>query len=179
MAILTEATPEGFATGILARARRPGRRRARSARARAQLAETKYSYEAYLDADARRSCAHLTGDAARRRSPEAWRDATRRAADAAITTATPSMPIPAMAERFDGLRFGGPIGALLAETQERVLVEFLAPARRAARSSTSAPAPGARRSRSPRRGAVVTGVDASHEMLRVARRAGARSAASP
>ena len=32
---------------------------------------------------------------------------------------------PAHAGRFDQLRFSGPIGTLLAETQEQVLVDFL------------------------------------------------------
>ena len=32
-----------------------------------------------------------------------------------------------VAAGFDALRFGGPIGELLAETQERVLADFLAP----------------------------------------------------
>ena len=32
-----------------------------------------------------------------------------------------------MADRFEQVRFGGPIGALLAETQERVLVDFAGP----------------------------------------------------
>ena len=41
---------------------------------------------------------------------------------------------PAMAGRFDAARFGGPIGTLLAETQERVLVEFLAAAGRTRRA---------------------------------------------
>ena len=34
---------------------------------------------------------------------------------------------PGMAEQFDRLRFGGPIGALLAEVQEQVLVRFAGP----------------------------------------------------
>ena len=32
-----------------------------------------------------------------------------------------------MAERFDAVRFGGPIGALVAETQERVLARLRRP----------------------------------------------------
>jgi len=84
---------------------------------------------------------------------------------------------PAMADRFEAVRFGGPIGAMLAETQERVLREFAAPLAgrhvldvgtgtgRAAIVLASA-------------GARVTGVDASQEMLRVAReRATARQVA--
>ncbi len=76
---------------------------------------------------------------------------------------------PAMAERFDAMRFSGPIGTLIAEEQERVLVEFLGDVRgqsvldvgtgtgRAALALAS-------------RGARVRGIDASSEMLAVARR---------
>lgn len=76
---------------------------------------------------------------------------------------------PAMAERFDAMRFSGPIGTLLAEVQERVLAEFLGDVRgrsvldvgtgtgRAALALAS-------------RGAIVRGLDASAEMLAVARR---------
>ena len=61
VAILTEATADGFASGILAALADPERGRAIGARAR-QLADTKYSYEAYL-ARTRQACAHLFGDA--------------------------------------------------------------------------------------------------------------------
>jgi ubiquinone/menaquinone biosynthesis C-methylase UbiE len=76
---------------------------------------------------------------------------------------------PAVAESFDALRFGGPIGSLIAETQENLIAEFLAPlpgrtvldvgtgTGRAALALAS-------------RGARVTGVDASAEMLAVAAR---------
>ncbi|MEN3338713.1 MAG: hypothetical protein V7647_2389 [Acidobacteriota bacterium] len=76
---------------------------------------------------------------------------------------------PAMAEAFDTLRFSGPIGRLIAETQEQIIAEFLAPLEgrtildvgtgtgRAALALAA-------------RGAQVTGVDASDEMLAVARR---------
>ncbi len=64
VAVLTEATPVSFAAGILAAIEDPDRARAIGARAR-QLAETKYSYEAYL-ARTRQACAHLFGD----RAPE-------------------------------------------------------------------------------------------------------------
>jgi 2-polyprenyl-3-methyl-5-hydroxy-6-metoxy-1,4-benzoquinol methylase len=72
-----------------------------------------------------------------------------------------------MASSFDAKRFGGPIGKLLLEDQERVLVQFLGDVTghrvldmatgtgRAARALAS-------------RGALVTGVDASREMLSVA-----------
>ena len=58
-----------------------------------------------------------------------------------------------MADRFEQVRFGGPIGALLAETQERVLAEFVGRSR-AVPCSTSAPARGARRWRWRARGAT-------------------------
>ena len=48
ISVLTPATPEGFADGVLSVIDDPARARAIGERAR-QLAETKYSYEAYLD----------------------------------------------------------------------------------------------------------------------------------
>lgn len=57
VAILTAATAGGFAAGILAAIADPARARAVGSRARL-LAETKYSYEAYL-AHTRQACAHL------------------------------------------------------------------------------------------------------------------------
>jgi glycosyltransferase involved in cell wall biosynthesis len=62
IAILTPPTPEGFAAGILTALQDPGRARAIGDRAR-ELAETKYSYDAYLSRT-REACAHLTGSAA-------------------------------------------------------------------------------------------------------------------
>jgi glycosyltransferase involved in cell wall biosynthesis len=61
-AILTPPTPAGFAEGILAALADPSRARAIGAHAR-QLAETKYSYEAYLNRT-REACAHLNRSAA-------------------------------------------------------------------------------------------------------------------
>ncbi len=61
VAILTTATPQGFAEGILAALADPERARAVGHNARA-LADTKYSYEAYLTRT-RQACAHLTGEA--------------------------------------------------------------------------------------------------------------------
>ena len=75
---------------------------------------------------------------------------------------------PAMADRFDAMRFSGPIGTLLAEEQDRVIASFLGPL--AGRTvldvgtGTGRAAIGL-----ARRGARVTGLDASAEMLRVAR----------
>ena len=62
ISILTEATPEGFAAGILTAIEDPAAGRAIGARAR-QLAETKYSYEAYL-ARTRQAFAFLAGPSA-------------------------------------------------------------------------------------------------------------------
>jgi SAM-dependent methyltransferase len=76
---------------------------------------------------------------------------------------------PATAEAFDTLRFGGPIGRLVAETQERVIASFLAPV-----SGRTVLDVGTGTGRAAialaTRGARVTGVDASAEMLVVARR---------
>ena len=62
VAYLTCATAEGFGAGILAALADPARARAVAAQAR-QLADTKYSYEAYL-ARTREACAHLIRESA-------------------------------------------------------------------------------------------------------------------
>jgi glycosyltransferase involved in cell wall biosynthesis len=62
VAFLTEATPAAFGAGVLAALGDPQRARAVGARAR-HLAETKYSYEAYLSRT-REACAHLFGERA-------------------------------------------------------------------------------------------------------------------
>ena len=76
---------------------------------------------------------------------------------------------PAMAERFDALRFSGPIGRLIADTQEREIAAFLAPleGKRVLDVGTGT---GRAAIALARRGALVTGVDASAEMLEVATR---------
>jgi len=76
---------------------------------------------------------------------------------------------PAMAEAFDALRFSGPIGRLVAETQERVIASFLVPVggRTVLDVGTGT---GRAAIALAARGATVTGVDASAEMLAVARR---------
>ena len=76
---------------------------------------------------------------------------------------------PGMAERFDRERFGGPIGALLLEGQERVLGDFLGEMnnRRIIDVGTGT---GRVALVLARRGAHVTAVDASAEMLETARR---------
>ena len=62
VAFLTGATPEAFGAGIVAALSDPVRARAVGDRAR-HLAETKYSYEAYL-ARTRQACEHLFGEPA-------------------------------------------------------------------------------------------------------------------
>ncbi len=63
VAVLTDATAEGLGDGIVRTLRNPAEGRAIGERART-LADTKYSYEAYLDRT-RRACAFLTREAAR------------------------------------------------------------------------------------------------------------------
>ncbi len=76
---------------------------------------------------------------------------------------------PAMAERFDAMRFSGPIGRLIAETQEQQLLAFLQPVagRRILDVGTGT---GRAAISLARAGAIMTGVDASAEMLQVAGR---------
>ena len=76
---------------------------------------------------------------------------------------------PAMAEAFDTLRFSGPIGRLVAESQELVIARFLAPL--PGRSVLDVGTGTGRAALAlAARGADVTGVDASAEMLAVAER---------
>jgi len=74
---------------------------------------------------------------------------------------------PAMADRFEASRFGGPIGRLIAETQEGQIASFLSPldGRRVLDVGTGT---GRAAIALAKRGAQVTGVDASGEMLSVA-----------
>ena len=76
---------------------------------------------------------------------------------------------PAMAERFEGMRFSGPIGKLIAETQARQILSFLGPldGRRILDVGTGT---GRAAIALAKAGAIVTGVDASREMLAVAGR---------
>jgi len=84
---------------------------------------------------------------------------------------------PSMAERFESMRFGGPIGRLIAETQEQQIATFLAPleGRRILDVGTGT---GRAAIALARRGAIVTAVDASAEMLHVAERRAREAAAS-
>jgi 2-polyprenyl-3-methyl-5-hydroxy-6-metoxy-1,4-benzoquinol methylase len=75
---------------------------------------------------------------------------------------------PSMADGFDTLRFSGPIGTLLAEDQARVLADFLGEVAGLAVLDVGT-GTGRAALALARRGARVTGVDASDEMLRVAR----------
>lgn len=76
---------------------------------------------------------------------------------------------PAMAAAFDGIRFGGPIGRLIAEAQEQIIAAFLAPlpGRTVLDVGTGT---GRAAIALAARGASVTAVDASAEMLAVAER---------
>jgi len=76
---------------------------------------------------------------------------------------------PAMAEAFDALRFSGPIGRLVAESQEQVIAAFLAPVT-GQRVLDVGTGTGRAAIALAARGAHVTGVDASAEMLAVAER---------
>lgn len=82
-----------------------------------------------------------------------------------------------MAERFDALRFSGPIGRLIADTQEREIAAFLEPVA-GLRVLDVGTGTGRAAIALAKRGAIVTGVDASAEMLAVAERR-ARDAAVP
>jgi 2-polyprenyl-3-methyl-5-hydroxy-6-metoxy-1,4-benzoquinol methylase len=75
---------------------------------------------------------------------------------------------PAMADSFEHRRFGGPIGRLLAESQERVIADFLAPVRGRTVLDVGT-GTGRAAIALARRGAIATGLDASNEMLAVAR----------
>jgi len=82
-----------------------------------------------------------------------------------------------MAERFEGTRFSGPIGRLLAQTQARQITAFLAPLE-GQRILDVGTGTGRAAIALAKAGAIVTGVDASREMLAVAeRRAGEEAVA--
>ena len=103
--------------------------RARSGTRARELAETKYSYEAYL-ARTRLACAHLSGEAA---AQVAGGVRDERAAHADHYSYSVYAD-PAMAESFDGLRFSGPIGRLHRGVAGAVIAGFLAPVERAHRA---------------------------------------------
>ena len=81
---------------------------------------------------------------------------------------------PGMAATFDAKRFGGPIGQLLLEDQERILVEFLGDVSQQRILDLGA-GTGRAAIALAKRGARVTAVDASTEMLAVAQRRAADS----
>jgi len=84
---------------------------------------------------------------------------------------------PAIARAFDDRRFGGPIGAIVAGTQARVLTNFVGriPGRRILDVGTGT---GRAALLLARGGAQVTGVDASEEMLGIARQHAAEQGVS-
>jgi ubiquinone/menaquinone biosynthesis C-methylase UbiE len=73
------------------------------------------------------------------------------------------------ADTFDERRFGGPIGALVAESQEHAILDPLPPVA-GLRILDVGTGTGRAAMALARRGALVTAVDASREMLRVAER---------
>jgi SAM-dependent methyltransferase len=81
---------------------------------------------------------------------------------------------PLMADRFEASRFSGPIGTLLAEDQACVLADFLGEVAGLAILDVGTGAGRAALALASR-GATVTGLDASDEMLRVARARAAQS----
>jgi SAM-dependent methyltransferase len=85
---------------------------------------------------------------------------------------------PGMAASFDAKRFGGPIGQLLLEDQERILVEFLGDVSEQRILDLGA-GTGRAALALAKRGARVTAVDASTEMLAVAQRRAAHALSFP
>jgi ubiquinone/menaquinone biosynthesis C-methylase UbiE len=84
---------------------------------------------------------------------------------------------PVNARRFDAARFGGPIGAILADTQARIVADFIGKVhgRRILDVGTGT---GRAAIFLAAAGAIVTGIDASEDMLDVAReRAAAQNVA--
>ena len=75
---------------------------------------------------------------------------------------------PVMAASFDAKRFGGPIGRILLDDQERVLAQFLGDVS-GKRILDLGTGTGRAAMALAKRGALVTGIDASSEMLGVAR----------
>lgn len=75
---------------------------------------------------------------------------------------------PAVAEGFDALRFGGPIGRMLLDTQHRQMIDAFAPIA-GRRLLDVGVGTGRAAIALAHAGAVVVGLDASGEMLRVAR----------
>ena len=73
------------------------------------------------------------------------------------------------AKRFDDSHFGGPIGQLIVEMQERVLFDFLGDVHNASVLDVGT-GTGRAAFAIAKRGAHVTGVDASAEMLKVAQK---------
>ena len=161
VSFLTAPTAEGFANGILAaladplKARAVGTPGASARRNEIQLRVVPGAHAARLRAPERRR--HGAGRRRRRVSaPRTDHYSYSVYAD------------PAMAESFEGLRFSGPIGRLIAESQERVLAGFLAPVKGRTVLDVGT-GTGRAAIALARRGASVTGVDASKEMLDVAR----------
>ncbi len=165
-AILTGVSAAEFADGILAALENPGRAAAVGRRAR-ELAETKYSYEAYLERTRtglrRAGPIRGAGGAGQGRQGRRVKDEATRDHYSYTVYADP-----ATARTFDDRRFGGPIGELIAAEQARVLIGFIGEIRDR-RVLDVGSGTGRAALLLARAGARVTGVDASEQMLAVAR----------
>jgi SAM-dependent methyltransferase len=174
VSILTPATADGFAAGILRAG--PSRRDRASRRRGGDAGRDEVQLRGLPGADARSG------------RPSRARGAGRRVRKRSVTAngSTPGVKSdhysytvyadPAMADSFDQARFGGPIGSLQAEIQARVIAEFAG-----VLTGKTALDVGTGTGRAALimagAGAAVTAIDASAEMLRVARaRAGHRHA---
>ncbi len=145
-AFLADPTPAAFAAALLAAIRDPAAARAVGDRAKT-LAEAKYSDAAYIAKT--KTAMSMLGEGVNHYSY------THYASDD-------------VAQGFDALRFSGPIGHHLLDTQQRILLEALnpGPGRRLLDVGTGT---GRAAIALARAGASVVGVDASEQMLEVAR----------
>lgn len=157
IAILTGVSPSEFGCGIIQALQDRDRAAALGRRAR-ELAETKYSYEAYLDRT-EQAYAQLAAQAPLHRSPE-----TERLRHYSYTVYAD----PATAQSFDEQRFGGPIGGLLEREQAQVLIRFAGPLKDRTILDVGT-GTGRAALLMARGGARVIGLDASEPMLAVAR----------
>jgi len=141
-------------------------------RARA-LAETTYSYDAYL-ARTRQACEALGPMASPATAVKGRRVSERASRDHYSYTIYND---PDTARTFDDRRFGGPIGDLIATTQAAVLVNFVGsiPNRTVLDVGTGT---GRAALLMALGGARVTGVDASKEMLAIARQRASEAGAA-
>ena len=164
-----------FADGILAALTTPGARRRRAAGPqlwpRRNTATRRISRRRVGPARLARQRPERRHDRVRRRRPSRTSREPARTRDHYSYTVYAD---PATARTFDDRRFGGPIGELVAGTQARVLANFIG---RIQDRSMLDVGTGTGRAALllARAGAQVTGVDASEQMLAVARQRAAET----